>query len=106
MAWMLEFYPGVEQQILTLPPGLQARVIRLLELMQHHGADLGPPHTDALGHGLFELRAKAQEGIARGLFCYKRGNHIVLLHVFVKKSQKTPRQALRLALQRMNEVKT
>lgn len=104
MEWKIDFYSGVETQILNMPPKIQARMIKLLELMEKHGANLGPPHTEALGDGLFELRAKAQEGIGRGLFCYLQGRHIYILHVFVKKSQKTPKSELNLARQRQKEV--
>lgn len=104
MDWKIDFYTGVETQILDMPPKIQARMIKLLELMEKHGANLGPPHTKALGNGLFELRAKAQEGIGRGLFCYLQGRHIYILHVFVKKSQETPKSELNLARQRQKEV--
>lgn len=104
MDWKIDFYTGVEAQILDMPPKIQARLIKLLELMEKHGANLGPPHTEALGDGLFELRAKAQEGIGRGFFCYLQGRHIYILHVFVKKSQKTPKSELNLARKRQKEV--
>lgn len=104
MDWEIDFYTGVEAQILDMPPKIQARLIKLLELMEKHGANLGPPHTEALGDGLFELRAKAQEGIGRGFFCYLQGRHIYILHVFVKKSQKTPKSELNLARKRQKEV--
>lgn len=104
MDWKIDFYTGVERQILDMPPKIQARMIKLLELMEKHGANLGPPHTEALGDGLFELRAKAQEGIGRGLFCYLQGRHIYILHVFVKKSQRTPKSELNLARKRQKEV--
>ena len=62
MAWKVDFYSGVEDEILAMPPKIQARMIKLLELIELHGANLGPPHTDSMGDGLFEIRAKAQEG--------------------------------------------
>lgn len=104
MTWVIDFFEGVETAILDMPPKIQARVLRLLELMEIHGANLGAPHTEAMGDGLFELRAKAQEGIGRVLFCYLRGRHIYILHAFVKKSQKTPRRDLVLARMRMREI--
>lgn len=79
-------------------------MLRLLEMIEEHGANLGPPHTEAMGDGLFEIRAKAKEGIGRSLFCYVDGQQIVILHAFVKKSHKTPRQALMLARSRQREV--
>ncbi|HAT9088262.1 TPA: type II toxin-antitoxin system RelE/ParE family toxin [Legionella pneumophila subsp. pneumophila] len=105
MSWIVEFYnESVEEAILTMPPKIQARMIKLLELIETHGANLGPPHKEAMGDGLFEIRAKAQEGIGRSLYCYMKGKHIVVLHAFVKKSAKTPKPDLQLALKRKREV--
>ncbi|MDC9592194.1 type II toxin-antitoxin system RelE/ParE family toxin [Xenorhabdus sp. IM139775] len=105
MSWNIDFYHGVIDSILDMPPKIQARMLKLLELMEQHGANLGSPHTEPMGNGLFELRAKAQEGIGRGLFCYLDGSNIYILHAFVKKSQKTPKKDLDLAKSRMKEVK-
>lgn len=105
MAWKIDFYDGVEDTIIAMPPKIQARILRLLTLMEEHGANLGPPHTTPMGEGLFEIRAKAKEGIGRALFCYMQGTHVYILHAFVKKSQKTPKKLLALAKTRMREVK-
>ncbi|GIU21001.1 type II toxin-antitoxin system RelE/ParE family toxin [Shewanella sp. MBTL60-007] len=105
MKWTVNLYDGVEEAILDMPTSLRARMIHLLELVQEHGANLGEPHSKSLGGGLFELRAKAKDGICRGLFCYLNGPNIIVLNAFVKKSQKTPKKELSLALKRMNEVK-
>lgn len=72
--------------------------------MCEFGANLGMPHTKALNGGLFELRVKGQEGIARVFFCTKIGKKIIMLHSFVKKSQKTPKKELRIANSRISEV--
>ncbi|WP_233280313.1 type II toxin-antitoxin system RelE/ParE family toxin [Rheinheimera mangrovi] len=45
MSWKIDFYAGVEEQILDMPAKIQARMIRLLELMEKHVANQGPPHT-------------------------------------------------------------
>jgi len=73
--------------------------------MEAHGPDLGMPHTRAMGRGLFELRLKAAEGIARVFYCTVVGRQIVMLHQFTKKSEKTPPRELAVARQRMREVK-
>lgn len=104
MTWKVDFYDGVEDIILQMPPKIQARMIKLLELMEKHGANLGPPHTESMGHGLFEIRAKAKEGVGRSLFCYLTGKRIYVLHAFVKKSRRTPKHELELARQRQKEV--
>lgn len=105
MSWKVDFFnESVEEAILAMPTKIQARMIRLLELIEKHGANLGPPHTEPMGDGLFEIRAKAQEGIGRSLYCYMKGKHIIVLHAFVKKSAKTPKSELHLALKRKREV--
>ncbi|KTD48071.1 hypothetical protein Lqui_2113 [Legionella quinlivanii] len=105
MTWNIEFYnDSVEEAILEMPPKIQARMLRLLELIEEHGANLGPPHTESMGDGLFEIRAKAKEGIGRSLYCYMKGRHIIVLLAFVKKSSKTPRSELELARKRKSEV--
>ena len=70
------------------------------------GPNLGEPHTKAFGEGLFELRIKSVEGIARVFFCTRIGRRIVVLHGFVKKSDKTPLRDRRLAEQRLKEIKS
>ncbi|WP_415892555.1 type II toxin-antitoxin system RelE/ParE family toxin [Neptuniibacter sp. PT8_73] len=102
--WNIEFYDGVDESILEMPPKIQARMLRLLEMIEEHGANLGSPHTESMGDGLFEIRGKAKEGIGRGLFCHMDGPNIIVLHAFVKKSQKTPKSELKLARNRMKEV--
>ena len=62
------------------------------------------PHTHAMGDGLFELRLKAAEGIARVFYCTLIGRRIVMLHQFIKKSEKTPRKELEIARKRMKEM--
>lgn len=103
--WKITFFDGVEEDILHLPAGIQARMLRLFDLMEKYGPHLGPPHTKALKDGLFEIRCKASEGIARGIFCYQHGRNIHILHVFVKKEKAIPGKELRLARKRLREVR-
>jgi phage-related protein len=58
-----------------------------------------------MGEGLFEPRIKAAEGIARVFYCTVVNRRIVMLHHFVKKTDKTPRRELATALRRMREFK-
>lgn len=69
------------------------------------GPNLGEPHTKAFGDGLFELRLKGAEGIARVFFCTLVGRRIVMLHSFIKKSNKTPQRELEIAESRLKELK-
>ena len=106
MDYEIEYYSDeVEGQILSLPDTLAARYVVLTRRMTAIGANLGPPHSDAFGEGLFELRLKGAEGIARVFFCTLIGRRIMMLHAFVKKTQKTPLREIEIARKRMKEVK-
>ena len=106
MPYSIVYYsPEVQDDIMNLPVTLQARYIGLTNRMIEHGPNLGLPHTNAFGGGLFELRLKGAEGIARVFFCTMVEQEIVMLHSFIKKTQKTPAKELKLAKQRMKELK-
>lgn len=105
MTWRISFYSeNLENELHALPTGLLARFIRYAERMEHYGPDLGMPHTRAMGDGLFELRLKAAEGIARVFYCTIVNRQIVFLHQFVKKSQRTPPKELDIARKRKKEL--
>ena len=104
--YVITYYSdAVEESILALPDTLAARYVVLTRRMAALGPDLGHPHTRAFGRGLFELRLKGVEGIARVFFCTLASRRIVMLHAFTKKSRHTPPRELRLALLRMKGVK-
>lgn len=65
---------------------------------------LGMSFTRSMGDGLFEIRAKGREGIGRAFFCTVVGSKVMILHSFIKKSQKTPAKELAIARRRMKEV--
>ena len=73
--------------------------------MLEHGPNLGLPHTSPFGGGLFELRLKSTEGIARVFFCTVVKQEIMMLHSFIKKTQKTPNRELNIAKLRIKELK-
>lgn len=105
MEWKIEYYSEVVQRdILALPTGLLARYIHLTDRMIAFGPNLGMPHTRSMDKGLVELRLKAAEGIARVFFFTRTGQRIVILHQFVKKTQKTPSKELNIARHRMKEL--
>ena len=106
MDYWIEYYSEeVEEQVLALPDTLAARYVVLTRRMAAVGANLGPPRTDSFGNGLFELRLKGAEGIARVFFCTLMGRRIMMLHSFIKKTQKTPQKDIEVACKRMKEVK-
>jgi phage-related protein len=106
MSYSIQYYSeSMQIDLLNMPVTLQARYIGLTDRMRVVGANLGEPHTKAMGDGLFELRLMGAEGIARVMYCTLSGRRIVMLHGFIKKTQKTPRGELVTAIRRMKEVK-
>jgi phage-related protein len=104
--WTITYFSeSVQQEILSMPAGFLARYLRYADRMELFGPDLGMPHTRAMGNGLFELRLKASEGIARVFYCTMVGKKIMVLHQFIKKTDKTPPRELETARRRMREVK-
>lgn len=106
MEYTIVYYSeAVQRQITELPDTLAARYVVLTRRMMALGPNLGEPHTKAFGAGLFELRLKAAEGIARVFFCTLVGKRIVMLHSFIKKSERTPKREREIAETRMKEIK-
>jgi phage-related protein len=105
MAWKVSFYNDkVEAETLRFPAGILANLVHILEMIEEFGPDLGKPHTAPMGQGLFEIRARGKEGIGRSLFCTLSQQEIVVLHSFVKKTQRTPKKELDKARKRMKEL--
>ncbi len=96
----LRYEKGVP--VITLPDNRWERVdIKTVEL----GWPSGMPVVRKMTPGLWEIRSRIPEGIARVFFTVVN-SRMVLLHGFVKKSQTTPRADIELALRRMKEVGT
>ncbi|UUZ68383.1 type II toxin-antitoxin system RelE/ParE family toxin [Polaromonas sp. P2-4] len=106
MDYTINYYSDrVQEQIFELPDTLAARYIVLTRRMVALGPNLGEPYTKTFGDGLFELRLKGAEGIARVFFCTLVGKRIVMLHSFVKKTDRTPLRERDVAQTRMKEIK-
>lgn len=106
MDWEILYYDEeVQEAISAWPVGIRAYYARLTERMLVFGPNLGMPFTRSLGKGLFEIRAKGKEGIGRAFFCILVGQKIVVLHAYIKKSQKTPLKELEIARSRVKDVK-
>jgi phage-related protein len=96
----------VDAEIEALPADLRARLSRLEELIEKHGLQaLARGSFDHLEDKLWELRIRGRDGIARAIYLTASGQRVVIVRVFVKKTQKTPRSELRLARERARGVK-
>lgn len=104
--WQINYYnQSVKDATNALHKTIKAKLEAILDKIEEYGPNLGLPFTRAMGKGLFEIRVKGQAGIARGLFCISPKKAIVILNIFVKKTERTPQKELEIALKRMKEVK-
>lgn len=86
-----------EEFILAQDIKMQARIFRLLELLEIKGNELREPYSKSLNDGIFEIRAQQGNNIARILYFFVVGKKIILTNGFVKKTQKTPTSEIALA---------
>lgn len=82
----------------SLPQKLSAKVHRDLGSLRERAHTLREPHSKSMGDGLFELRSRQGDDIARSFYFFFSGRRIVVTNGFVKKTQKTPRAELVRAL--------
>lgn len=78
-----------------------AKVIRTIELLEEFGNNLGLPHSRHMSDGLLELRIRTRE--IRVFYCFHK-NQAILLHAFIKKSQRTPEKELNVAKTAMRSL--
>lgn len=103
MKYEIEFYSKengeepAKQFILGMPPKMQAKILKILDILEVNGPQTRLPYSEFLDDGIFEIRAKQGSNITRVLYFYYIGSKIILTNGFVKKSQKTPRSELELA---------
>jgi phage-related protein len=104
--WRVEILnETVAAEIAALPADMQARFLRLAERITSVGLEsLSEPHVKHLEGKLWELRLTGRDGIARALYVTAMGRRVAVVRAFVKKTQKTPRSEIELALQRAKEV--
>ncbi len=105
MAYEIEyFHTRVLAEIESWPVDVLADYARMIELLAEYGPRLRLPHSRAMGDGLFELRPRGRSGIGRALYCFISGQRVVVVHAFIKKTQKTPDSDLKLARKRIKEL--
>jgi phage-related protein len=106
MAWIVEFLDEeVKASLDAFPLDIRASFQRIVELIQAHGLErVREPYVKHLEGPLWEMRMKGRSGIARAAYVTAVGKRVVVVHVFEKKTQKTPRREIITALRRAQEV--
>lgn len=96
--WSVEYLPAAAEE--------RARLARMIDVIGLHGVlNLPRDWVKPLGDKLWEFRITGKDGIARAIYVTAAGRRVVIVRIFVKKTQKTPRHELELARQRAKEVR-
>ena len=106
MSWSVQFLDETVRAALSaLPAEIRARFARIVSLIEAHGLErVHEPYVKHREGKLWEMRMKGRDGIARAAYVTASGHRVVVVHVFVKKTQKTPRREIEMALRRAKEV--
>jgi phage-related protein len=102
----LSFWTEVKAALDPLAPDIRARFQRIVELIQTHGLEMmREPYVKHLEGPVWEMRMKGKAGQARAAYVTAAGRRLMVVHVFAKKTQKTPRREIERALSRAKEVR-
>jgi phage-related protein len=106
MKWTVEtLNETVDAEVEALPADMRARLARIADLIEGMGLEhVGEPHVKHVEGRLWEMRLKGRSGIARVLYVAASGFRVIVVRVFVKKTEKTPRREIVLALARAKMV--
>jgi phage-related protein len=106
MSWTVEtLNETVDAEVEALPEDMRARLARIAKLIEEKGLErVGEPHVKQIEGRIWEMRMKGRSGISRALYVTAVGRRVVIVRVFVKKTEKTPRREIDLALTRAKSV--
>ena len=104
--WTVEFLDDLSRaELESLPLDIQASFVRISRMISGNGLSaMREPYVKHLEGKLWEMRLKGRDGIARSLYVTATGKRVVVVHSFVKKTQKAPRKEIEIALRRAKEV--
>ena len=106
MSWSFVFLNAeVKAELDAQPRDVRANFERIVQLVQAFGIErVHEPYIKHLEGRIWEMRLRGRDGIARALYVTATGKRLVILRVFTKKTQKTPRREIELARRRAEEV--
>jgi phage-related protein len=106
MTWAVGFLNGEIKALFdALPSDIRVSFQRISGLIEVHGLErVHEPYVKHLEGPLWEMRMKGRSGIARACYVTAVGKRVVVVHVFVKKTQRTPRREILIALKRAKEI--
>lgn len=104
--WKIKFVNDeAKDEVFSLSPDLRAKFVHITDLLISFGPhDVGLPHIRSLENKLWEIRLKGKDNIARSVYILASSRRIMILHTFIKKTEKTPKKNLKIAYRRLQEV--
>jgi phage-related protein len=92
-------------ELAALPADVRGRFIRIVGLIEGHGLErVREPHVKHLRGRIWEMRMSGRDGVARALYVTASGKRVVVVHVFEKKTKKTPPREIEIAEPRLKEI--
>ena len=106
MTWSFVYVNAeAKAELDMLPPEVRASFERIVELVRAFGLErVHEPYIKHIEGRIWEMRLRGRDGIARALYVAASGRRVVVLRVFTKKTQKTPRREIEVARRRAVEV--
>jgi len=106
MAWSVELLDDhVHAELDAQPADIRASFLRIGRLIEAKGLpNVREPYVKHLEGSIWEMRMHGKDGIARALYVTAIGSRVIVVRVFTKKTQKTPRREIELALRRASQV--
>lgn len=106
MPWVVETLgSAVDAELQALPADMQARFVHISHLIENFGLEhVHEPHVKHLQGRLWEMRLKGRDGISRAIYVVVRDKRVVVVRVFVKKTEKTPRKEIEIAWRRAKPI--
>lgn len=107
MNWRVETLNAiVDAELEALPADMRARFVHISRLIEEFGLErVHEPHVKHLRGSLWEMRLTGRDGISRALYVTAVGRRVVVVRMFIKKTQSTPNREIDLALKRAKEIR-
>ena len=105
--WTVETLSDVvDAELEALPADMRIRFVHISRLIEEFGLErVREPHVKHVRGPLWEMRMKGKDGASRAIYVTATGRRVVVVRVFVKKTQKIPNREIELALKRAKEVR-
>jgi phage-related protein len=95
----------VDKELAALPADMRARFVWISDLIRSRGLEkVNEPYVKHLQGALWEMRSKGKDGISRAIYVVAHSRRVIIVRAFIKKTRKTPRSEMELALKRAKEI--